>query len=46
MVSKLQKRNTVKVVTQTPHGLTTGNAIALCSKGIIDWMIADGLDGE
>ena len=48
MVSQLQKGDTVKVITQTPHGLTTGNIIALCSKKIkphaIDWMLADGVD--
>ena len=50
MVSKLQKGDTVKVITQTPHGLTTGNIIALCSKKIkphaIDWMLADGVDED
>lgn len=29
MVSKLQKGDTVKVIAQSPHGLTTGNIIAL-----------------
>ena len=50
MVSKLQKGETVKVITQTPHSLTTGNIIALCSKKIkphaIDWMLADGVDED
>lgn len=47
-VSGVQKGDTVKVVTQTPHGLVTGNIIALHNNGIkpnaIGWMLTDGLD--
>ena len=49
-VKFIKKRKTAEVHTEKPHGLKTGNIVALYVNGLkpngIDWMLSEKLDKE